>query len=552
MLQDAREIDVAGELRTRVCVVGAGAAGVVAALELARAGLDVLLLEAGGRRAGRAGEDNLRGVIAPGTQHEPLELLSQRRLGGTTGVWGGRCAPLDPADLRERGWVPHSGWPLTALELEPLYRRAQAWCEAGELSYRSDDALGDATGLFGAGPDSAIDDTGIWRYSLPVDFWQRHRRELVSSPRITVVENACVGRLERDLLSGRIERAVVQLPGRELAVGAEAFVIATGGLQTARLLLASNKESPAGVGNEHDLVGRFYGTHLVGEVGAVALDRATAVAGGGFVRSRDGIWCVRRVALTGDVQERHGLRNAVLGLRHPDPRDPDHRDPLLSSFALTRGVLARAQLDWKSRGVKSEFADLPGVGRHVGNVIRGLPSVAAYGGMWVRRRLIARRRLPGFVTVPRHAPQRLRFDAEQTPDPENRVLLSRERDALGIPRLELRFRIAAEDHESIARTLDLAAREIERLRPGATAAVPGAEALAADVAADGTHQIGVARMADSPRAGVVDNHGRVHGATNLYVAGSAAFPTTGAVAPTLTLVALALHVADAAGAALRE
>ncbi len=551
MLRDARQLAPDAHLRAQACVIGAGAAGVTVALELARAGVEVLLLEAGGRHSGRAVEDDLRAVIPPGTPHEPVELVSRRRLGGTTGVWGGRCAPLDAGDLRDREWVPHSGWPLTASVLDPLYRRAHAWCELGEFSYSSHIALGDAEGLFGAGDGGLIDDSAVWRYSPPVDFWRRHRRELVASPRITVLQHACVGRLQRDVVGGRIEGAVINLRGRELRVHADIYVIATGGLQAARLLLASNRESPAGIGNEHDLVGRYYGTHLVAEVGAVRIDYATAVAAARYVRARDGIWCLRRFALRAGVQQRHELRNAVLWLRHPDPRDPGHGDALLSSFALSRAALATARLDWKSRGVKSEFAQLPGVGRHLRNVAGGLPSVAAHGGIWLRRRWVARRRLPGLAAVPRSAAQRLRIDAEQTLDPHNRALLSRERDALGIPRLELRFRVADEDHMSIARTLALAAGEIQRLRPGAIAKVPDAGVLETLVVSDGTHQMGGARMASSPRQGVVDPDCRVHGAANLYVAGSAAFPTTGAVAPTLTVVALALRVADAVRAALR-
>jgi choline dehydrogenase-like flavoprotein len=51
-------------------------------------------------------------------------------------------------------------------------------------------------------------------------------------------------------------------------------------------------------------------------------------------------------------------------------------------------------------------------------------------------------------------------------------------------------------------------------------------------------------MHQDPRRGVVDPRGRVHGLANLYLAGSSVFPTSGSAGPTLTLVALALRLAD--------
>jgi choline dehydrogenase-like flavoprotein len=51
-------------------------------------------------------------------------------------------------------------------------------------------------------------------------------------------------------------------------------------------------------------------------------------------------------------------------------------------------------------------------------------------------------------------------------------------------------------------------------------------------------------MHADPRRGVADPHCRVHSVDNLYIAGSSIFPTYGASNPTLTIVALALRLAD--------
>jgi choline dehydrogenase-like flavoprotein len=59
-----------------------------------------------------------------------------------------------------------------------------------------------------------------------------------------------------------------------------------------------------------------------------------------------------------------------------------------------------------------------------------------------------------------------------------------------------------------------------------------------------SHNIGTTRMSEDPRTGVVDQHAKVHGVSNLYVAGSSVFPTGGHANPTLTIVAHALLLAD--------
>jgi choline dehydrogenase-like flavoprotein len=148
---------------------------------------------------------------------------------------------------------------------------------------------------------------------------------------------------------------------------------------------------------------------------------------------------------------------------------------------------------------------------------------------------------------------RLRFDAEQSPDPANRVTLSRERDHLGQRRLQVHYGVSAGDRGRIRRSMELIGEEFARLGYG-TVAMHDAARIDDMPFTDGTHQMGLLRMARSPRDGVVDADCRVHGSANLFVASSAVFPTAGAVGPTLTIAALACRVADhiAASRSVRE
>ena len=536
MLVDARELDPGSRVDADVCVIGSGAAGSTVALELANAGRHVTILEAGGPRRRRGAEDPLRGDVPADSEHLPLEAVRERRLGGTT--WSSRCAPLDRTDFERRDHVPRSGWPISLDDLIPFYVRAQAYCRAGLFEYDAAQALPGGPPFLLAGGSAEVGDAKLWRWSSSVDFGRDHATAFRRHPRLHVFHDAAVLRLERGGGPG-VERAVVAAaPGRTLDVRARTWVIAGGGLESVRLLLAS------GLAGEHDLVGRFYMTHPVASVGRVVFRSPRPPHAVGFERTRDGVYCRRMLALTPEAQERHGLRNLSAVFWFPDPQDPEHGDPLLSAFSLVRTGLARASLDWRSRTLHAGYRQNPELGRHTANVLRGLPEIAQFGAAWARDRWLAERPVPDFMTAGRAPFVRIRFDAEQSPDPENRVVLSRERDELGMPRLAVRYRVGEDDRESIRRSLGLLRDELAGLGVADVRLAEGNEAPERLPFGDGTHQLGLARMAASPRDGVVDPDCRLFDAPNVYVAGSAVFPTSGFAAPTLTIVALASRVAD--------
>lgn len=522
---DARRIAPGTRVSAEVCIIGSGPAGSVAAAELAAAGVDVVVVEGGGTRFDARHADTYRGVATD--SHDPLDAVRQKRLGGTSAVWGGRCAPLDVADLAR--------WPVPVDDLAPFYRRAQRHLDAGEFEYSAARA-----GLQG-GLDATSDVLSwdrTWRWSPPTAFAGPVRR--LAGVRLLI--EATVVRLERDPIGGAVVEAVaVPRPGVEITVGARTFVLAAGGLESARILLASDRQSPGGIGNSHDLVGRHYMTHPVGEVGSVVLSDQGRDLALGYGRTRDGVYARRILELTAAARERHGLGNLKAALWFPEPTDPSHGDGLLSTFSLTYWALHRARLGFKSAGTHARYARTSGLGRHARNVARDWRRVGRFAAAWAAPRLTGGRILPSFMPLDA-ATCRLRFDAEQSPDPANRVTLSRELDHLGQRRLQLHYGVSAGDRAGIRRSMELIGAEFDRLGLG-TVDMTDAGRVDDMAFTDGTHQMGLLRMASSPRDGVVDPDCRVHGCANLFVAGSAVFPTAGAVGPTLTIVALASRIA---------
>lgn len=509
-------------------MIGTGPAGAVVAAELAARGLDVVIVEGGGSRVRERHNDAYR--AAERGAHDPLEAVRQKRLGGTSEVWGGRCSPLDDDDL--------ATWPITAAELAPHYRRAQRYLQAGDYAYTARQA-----GLAAAAvPQSDVLDTEqLWRWSPPTAFGAKVAA-LAARQNVRLLVEATVVRLERHPLSGEVtEAVVVPTPGVEIVVAARTFVLAAGGLESTRILLASDRQTPAGLGNEYDQVGRNYMTHPVGEVGIVTPSPAGRALRLGYQPTRDGVYARRMLALTPQTRERHGLGNLKAALWFADPMDPTHRDGLLSTFSLTYWAMNAARVGFKAGGTHARYGETAGIGAHVGNVVRDWRRVAGFTASWATPRITGRRIVPSFMPLD-SSTCRLRFDAEQAPDPANRVTLSRERDQFGQRRLDVHYGLSASDRGSIRRSMELIGAEVGRLGLGT---VDMADAARIDDMpfTDGTHQMGLLRMAESPRAGVVDPDCRVHGTPNLYIAGSAVFPTAGAVGPTLTIVALACRIA---------
>jgi choline dehydrogenase-like flavoprotein len=528
-----------------VVIVGGGAAGLTLAHALGAAGKSVLLLEAGGDKRTKASQEFYRGDLTDKVVHPPTDNYRVRAIGGTSTIWGGRAIPFDPIDFEKRDWVPDSGWPFGRETLAGYYATAMDAAEAGRPDFCPEYALPGAQKELAPGLDGEVVQTTVERFSKPTNFWRRYGDELTRSAKVKIVKDAPVVHIQLAEDGRSVDWIEVASPdGTRLKVLGRSYVLALGGLETTRLLLASNDVRPAGIGNHSDHLGRNYMSHLCATAGTISFAGPPDGVAYDYARDDEGIYVRRRLWLTERAQRDFSLLNTTFRTHLPEPADPSHGDAILSAMFLVKDMV----LYEYSRKFVENPVGWGGRLRHVKNIATQPFRLASFGTNWLRQRTFADRKLPSVVLGSRDNRYELEFHAEQAPNPDSRLTLSAERDAFGMPRLKVDWRITELDLQSLEKSYGLLARELE-LR-GAGKLDFNREKLAYKARRHGIvggHHIGTTRMSDEPRDGVVDPDCRVHGVGNLYVASASVFPTSGQANPTLTLLALTFRLAEQLG-----
>jgi choline dehydrogenase-like flavoprotein len=509
------------------------------ARDLAGRGVSVILLEAGGLKPDARTQALYQGELADSRGHPWLHQFRVRAIGGSSRIWGGRCLPFDPIDLEPRDWIPHAGWPIAHEDLAAYYPAAQALAEAGPFDYDPATALPGKPARFAPGLETAAVTTRLERFSKPTDFWRRLGGELVASPKVRVLLNAAVTGVRLVADGGGVDHieAADRLGARK-RITAKCYVLAAGGLETVRLLLASNDVKPAGIGNDHDQLGRCYMSHTAATSGYVTFTGPPAFD---YERDAEGIYVRRRLWITPAAQRELKLLNVAFRTHLPEIADPAHKDAILSAMYMVKDFV----LYEYSRKMRERPMTLRGVLGHVRNIVTNPVRLARFSGKWVTRRVLAERKLPSVVLGSNRNRFALEFHGEQAPNPESRLTLSQERDRLGMPKLRADWRLTPLDTDSLVRAYGVLAQALEETGAGRLDYDPDAvRAETIKAGAYGGHHLGGARMSADPARGVVDADCRVHGVDNLFVASSAVFPTSGQANPTLTILALTLRLAD--------
>ncbi|MHA0337038.1 GMC oxidoreductase [Sphingomonas aquatilis] len=503
-------------IRADVCVIGAGIAGLMAATRIAAAiRRPIIVIESGPdlpdpRMADLNVVDNPNGNYR-GNKRD-------RGLGGTSSQWAGKLLPLSPHDMAARPHVGLDAWPIDDAALARYIPEIEA-------------IVGAAPGAYDGGDTVTLDSHGhlpptpgemIWR-------WPKHPRrgryridaalqdELARLDTLSIWVDATVTRLT--MVQDRLATVTAtNHRGGELVVEADHFVIAAGTLETTRLLLVADAQNRGCISRTTDVLGRFFNDHFGVEVATIVPRRAAAAN-----------HTLADRVITGTKRHLHGELTITAQRKHAAASAYFDIDPHFSDTSAI--IAARAAFDSLRRHRPGQTAG------HLAHVLVGLPSLGR-ATFW--------KMAHGQQYWPTGTDVRLKIWIEQLPRYDNRLMLGERLDSLGQPLLRTNLALT-DDDERTARTMTGVLRQFWERDMTALAdlqwLIPNPECLI-EATVDHAHPAGSTRMGHHAAHAVVDPSLRLYAIANTYIASASVFPSSGSANPTLTIMQLAMMVAD--------
>lgn len=499
-----------------LCIVGSGAAGLALASEMLNTHYKVVLIESGGLEDEVATQAlynaEISGLPHPGTTEGRFRVL-----GGSMTRWAGQGLPLMSIDFERRSWVAHSGWPITFATLQPYYLRSARFMLLDQMNFDTDllAYLKAQAPSFNA----EFIHYHFSKWSPRPNLRETYLPSIRAADHCTLLLHANLTRIDLNEAQNNVQQVLVRsLEGQQAVIRARRFILCTGGIETARLLLANNHQNVNGIGNDHDLVGRYFQDHPSAPIGWLESQNPKRVQEMFNLYHKQGLKYSVRCTAAEQWQRQNQMLNISASVVCVEKNDifKDMKD----IYRAMRYCKFHARLFRQLCRVTGNPWDVALSGYHY--FLKG------------------RNYVPG-------ARLRIGVTSEQEPNPDSRVMLSTRKDALGMPLSNIQWQLTELTYHSIQQFAQLMQAEFQRLGFGKIALDPWLlekDPRWMEHVTDQFHHIGTTRMHDLPTQGVVDRNCRVHGISNLLIGSSAVFPTSGHSNPTFTIIALCMRMAD--------
>ncbi len=523
---DPSKINQNETIKTDVCIVGGGAAGISLALEFSKQKFNVLIIESGDKKFKHRNQ-HLSSSKSVGIPTSSIMFSRRRQFGGTTVTWAGRCRPLDEIDFIKKDWVPFSGWPFSKDELDPYYKRSQKVFGLDDYNYsffseKSDDwfdKLSNKTDFSGK----------AFLTSSSINFSIVHSQELEKSPNIKILLNTNVTHVNLDSSGKEVNSLTCKtIQGKRFFVSSSVFILAAGALEITKLLLSSNQVQKNGVGNQNDLVGRFYMDHAHFWSGAFINPTHKLSFG------KENIQYFGKQSLF--------LRTYLgLGLK----------EKYIENEKLTNAAGFFIHRSWNKS--QDEYYSIEGIAfQNIYDILRHYkyPDIK----LLIKNIFILIKNIMGFIHYSVQYMTSIweeddwvgiHSQFEQVPNPESRITLSSTKNELGQANIIINWKLTSQDFENMNIFHSKMKMSFEKIGLSFKLFPINYEnEYYPNRLIPGKHHMGTTRMNNDPNLGVVDENCKIHGVSNLYVASSSVFPTSGQANPTMTIVALAIKLAD--------
>jgi choline dehydrogenase-like flavoprotein len=448
---------------------------------------DVVVIEGGGLQINPERD----AALTFETTGLPMNNLSLRRrlVGGAAALWSGRCAPLDPVDLLAKPWANHRGWPISYTELEPFFNRALSVLGLPSVTVAMDRHIGRSGNGLKLEPGM---EAQLWQFvradrSRGLHLGQHFVDVFKQKGKLLLTEADAV-QLVSD---GKLVTAVVcrDRSGRAITVRANEFVLACGCVEASRLLLLNQSNCAQLLAPVEKWLGRGFQQHLLINAGTV-----TAAFGKAF----------RLQALLNNFRWRSG-EGYETGVR------------LCKNTIMTRKLLA---------GSACIVYETDDKFHHLNTASKLLSRMKGREILYFRPKIS------------------VELSIEQVVDQNNRITLGRQIDANGQPRASVHWSINDLELQTGIVFSDLFSKTLARNDLGHFESCADTLSLSARPRRESLHHYGGTQMSVGPSEGVVDPDLKLHGSANLSIVGGSVFPSGGHANPTLTIMALALRLAE--------
>lgn len=498
-------VDPFADTQYDICIIGAGFAGITLALNLDKQ-YKILLLEGGDYDFTVDSQEIYEGKII-GHDYWRLEDTRIRCFGGSSNVWGRWTVPLEARDFETKSYAKLSAWPIGKKDLDPYFEKTNEIFEMSK-AFKPRSNVKEWDGVLKHPND---DFEGYYIPQTPINFKEKFGPAIKKSKNIDCYLNANLTDMTLlDNLTTVKEVEIKNYKNDIFSARAKKFVLATGGIENARLLLSFNKQLKKGLGNDNDLVGRYFCDHPQFEAGTFILEDRV----------------IRAFQSDKFVSEHKFLRISNAFMKE--------------NKILNSGIRIETAKFLKEHGNPNKFK----------TKLREIVCQSE----WLTNLLVTYYKKGSrlYCETPKSdevRDGRFVIVSEQSPNPLSRITLDSTVDKFGMQRVILDWKFVKLDKKTVRDSVlafaeMFARKELGRVKIDDWVLSKNIDFPTIDHGRPGPHHMCTTRMSHTSEEGVVDSNQKVFGLDNLYIAGSSVFPTTGQVNPTFTIVQMTLRLAD--------